>query len=466
MQKLQQHQKSEQRLSPQQIQLLQLLALPSFALVERINQELEANPALEENPSAEAENTETEFTDNEDIENLETREDEPISWEEASDEESYYKKGENSPFESAEKWSLLEYMQNQILSLDLDEQAHAIAELIIGNLDEKGYLQRDTVAIADDLAFYQGIATNLEAVEAVLEQVQSLDPAGIAARNLQECLTLQILRMAEDEMKGLALRLLKLPIDWLLQKQYKKIEQKLHIDSEILHQLLVYMGHLNPNPASAVVENQTENYIYPDAVVHLIQGKPKMELLHYRIPSLQVSDYFKELVLHNDPKNNTAIFAKERMRLAENFINALNQRKNTLLNIFSALLRHQEAYFLSGNASDIKPLTLKDLAQELNMDVSTMSRALQAKYFETPWGLVGSRTLFGEKTTKSDGEEVSTKALKEQLAQIIAGENPEKPYSDEELAQKLTETGFLVARRTVTKYREHMGIAVGRLRKK
>ena len=495
---LQQKQSLQQKLSPQQIQYIKLLQLPTLALEQRIKAELEANPLLEE---GEMEDDEQELDTNEGDERTAADAaaddgDEPRAEERNPDEEFDWDEFLNSPDDlygykarvdhSAEEddreipmphlRSLAETLREQVLMLDLDEHEDLVAEQIIGSIDEDGYLRRTIESILDDIMFNQGLMLTEDDVERVLRRIQRLDPVGIAARDLRECLLVQLEVMPEDVPgRAHALAMLRGAYKAFTMKHFDQIMRKLSIDEAQLKEAFDLIRSLNPKPGEGEFTAQT-NYVTPDYTVDVeddefvitLNGKNAPELRinrHYRNMWNQLAaDKRKPRPSHNGGAEETKQFLKQRMESARWFINSINQRRATMLKVMSALVELQEDFFRHGEGH-LRPMILKDIAEKIGMDISTVSRVVNGKYVQTEFGVYELKYFFSEGLTTESGEEVSNKEVKAIIDRIIGAEDKSKPLSDQTIADMLEKQGFNIARRTVTKYREQLNIPVARLRK-
>lgn len=479
-----------QKLAPQQIQLMKLIQLHTLEFEKELERELEENPALEkatEETEKEDDYSDLDQLNDEDSESIETDfdvdeylfDDEP-AYKTASS--NYSADDEQFDNESllTEGQTLYDYLIEQIRLINIDEEDLKIAEYIIGNLDTDGYLRREIKSIVDDLAFSQGVYTTKEKVEGILENyVQKLDPPGVAARNLQECLLLQIeKKVSSDKSVNLAADIIGNQFDALTNKHYKKIMQKYDIDEDDLRDALDEISKLSPR-VGGNFDTQTitiNQEIIPDFTIKIIEKGPKgaevIPMLNSKnAPTLRVSDDYKEILetySHDkDSKEHkqAALFIKQKLDAAKWYIDAINQRQNTLMQTISAIVKLQKEYFLTGDDKSLKPMILKDVADITGFDISTISRVVKSKYADTPNGILYLKDLFSDSLTNDDGEEVSTKEIKMYLQEAIDKENKRKPYTDDALVGILKEKGYNIARRTIAKYREQLNIPVARLRK-
>ncbi len=479
-----------QKLAPQQIQLMKLIQLHTLEFEQELERELEENPALEkvtENEKDESfEENDSDFED-EGNESIETDfdvdeylyDDEP-SYKTASS--NYSADDEEFDNESllTEGQTLYDYLIEQIRMINMDEEDLQIAEYVIGNLDNDGYLRREIKAIVDDLAFSQGIYTTQEKVKDVLENyVQKLDPPGVGARDLQECLLLQIeKKVSADKAVTLAANILRHQFDALTNKHYNKIMQKYDVDEEDLKDALEEISRLSPK-VGGNFDTQTitiNQEIIPDFVIQVKENKngksDVIPMLNSKnAPTLRVSDEYKDILsTYSHDKNSAehkqaALFIKQKLDAAKWYIDAINQRQNTLLQTITAIVKLQKEYFITGDDKSLKPMILKDVADITGFDISTISRVVKSKYADTPNGIVYLKDLFSDSLTNDDGEEVSTKEIKTHLQEAIDKENKRKPLTDDALVGVLKEKGYNIARRTIAKYREQLSIPVARLRK-
>ncbi|NIF04252.1 RNA polymerase factor sigma-54 [Chryseobacterium sp. Tr-659] len=474
-----------QKLAPQQIQLMKLIQLHTLEFEEELERELEENPALE---IAKEDSKEDEYSSLEDAyqdegtESIETDfdvneyiyDDEP-SYKTASS--NYSPDDEEFDNESllTEGQSLYDYLMEQIHLVNISDEDLKIAEYLIGNLDTDGYLRREIKSIVDDLAFSQGIYTTKEKIEDILENyVQKLDPSGVGARGLQECLLLQIeKKVSSDKAVSLAANILRHQFDALTNKHYNKIIQKYDIEEDDLKDALDEISKLSPK-VGGNFDTQTitiNQEIIPDFVIQVKDGQVIPMLNSKNAPTLRVSEEYKDiLTTYSHDKNSSehkqaALFIKQKLDAAKWYIDAINQRQNTLLQTITAIVKFQKDYFITGDEKSLKPMILKDVADITGFDISTISRVVKSKYADTPNGIVYLKDLFSDSLTNDDGEEVSTKEIKTHLQEVISKENKRKPLTDDALVVILKEQGYNIARRTIAKYREQLNIPVARLRK-
>lgn len=473
-------QKLEQRLSPQQIQLMKLLQVPTIELDQRIKQELEENPALEEGKE--------EILD--EYESIDEYDDGDVNSDErdfdlddylGDDEPSYKTSVNNQGKDSDEKAvplssgkSFQERLMSQINLHELSENQIIMADYLVGNLDDAGYLERDLEAIVDDLAFSQNLMVEEKELEEVLLKIQDLDPAGIGARDLQECLTIQIKRKQNGDIaKYTALKVLENHFEEFTKKHYKKIIQKLEISEEDLKDAINEIIRLNPKPGGSLKESPKNlQQIVPDFQIYEEDGQLKLTLNGRNAPDLKVSKSYENMLrtyaegaeLKKSDKE-AVNFVKQKLDSAKWFIDAIKQRQNTLFSSMSAIMNYQKEFFLTGDETKLKPMILKDIAEIVDLDISTISRVANSKYVQTPYGTFMLKYFFSESLSTDSGEEVSTREVKKILTDAIEAESKRKPLTDEKLALLLKEKGYNIARRTVAKYREQLNIPVARLRK-
>jgi RNA polymerase sigma-54 factor len=471
-------QKLEQRLSPQQIQLMKLLQVPTMELDQRIKQEIEENPALEE--GADFEEDEYDNADDED----EFDNDDPdfdISDYIDEDGSDYKTKANNHSKDDEERVIPLsgestfqEKLTEQLQLLDLDDTQYVIADTIIGNLDESGYLNREIESIVDDLAFSANLMVTEAEIEEVLLVIQELDPAGVGARDLQECLLIQINRKQDGDITRYTAKvILEQFFEEFTRKHYDKITKKLEIEDQDLKEAIDEILKLNPKPGGSMKET-AKNYqqIIPDFLITEFEGKLELTLNSRNAPELKVSREYEQMLRsyaegakRSKSDKDALMFVKQKLDGAKWFIDAIKQRQNTLLLTMNAIMNYQREYFLTGDEANLRPMILKDIAEVVNLDISTISRVANSKYVQTGYGIISLKYFFSEGLSTDSGEEVSTREVKKILSEAIEGEQKRRPLTDERLAEILNEKGYNIARRTVAKYREQLNIPVARLRK-
>jgi RNA polymerase sigma-54 factor len=514
-------QKLALKLSPQQIQLIKLLQIPTDALEERIKEELEANPALEDGVSEEAGDeelpgvtedgesmatqdsteemeaekeaaTEDEMEEireeKEELSELERDKEEDFNddnqeltdYMDSDEVDDYRSREERSPEEEDRRIlpvpvsrSFHEYLDEQLGMEELDEHSHALGEYIIGSIDDDGYLRRPLDAMVDDLAFSQNVSCTETDLDRVLKIIQGFDPPGTGARDLRECLLLQLKREEDSPLKKQCLKVVEEYFDEFVKKHYEKLQRQLDVDDETFKQVISHITHLNPKPGSAFTGSQDfEKIIIPDFFIANNDGELQLSLNNMNVPDLRISPHFKDMLrdyqkgAKKDKAQKEAImFIKQKIDGAKWFIDAIRQRQQTLLLTMDAIMEHQREFFLTGDETRLKPMILKDIAEKTGLDISTVSRVANSKYVQTEFGTFRLKFFFAESLPTDSGEEVSTREVKKILSDLIAMENKKKPLSDEKLTEELTKRGYQVARRTVAKYREQLEIPVARLRK-
>ncbi len=474
-------QKLEQRLSPQQIQLMKLLQVPTMELDQRIKQELEENPALEEGAD-ELEEEEFDSQDEEyDEDEKEFDDDFDISEYFDDDTPDYKTQVNNTSKDDEERAvplsvdsSFQEKLSEQLLLLDLDDTQYLIAETIIGNLDESGYLNREVEAIVDDLAFSANVMVTEEEIEEVLIQIQELDPAGIGARDLRECLLLQLRRTQEGNITlYTARKILEDHFEEFTKKHYDKIQKKLEIPDEDLKDAIDAIIRLNPKPGGSLKEtSKSVQQIIPDFLITDMEGRIELTINGRNTPDLKVSKEYEQLLRGyaegaktSKSDKDALTFVKSKLDGAKWFIDAIRQRQQTLFTTMHAIMDYQREFFLTGDETKMKPMILKDIAEVVGLDISTVSRVANSKFVQTAYGVYSLKYFFSESLSTDSGEEVSTREVKKILSDAIDAESKKKPLTDEHLAKILNDKGYNIARRTIAKYREQLNIPVARLRK-
>ncbi|HEU0228505.1 MAG TPA: RNA polymerase factor sigma-54 [Arachidicoccus soli] len=484
-------QKLLQKLSPQQIQLMKLLQVPTANLEERIKEELEENPALEEAKEEELpeisdsileESDEQEFEldgSEEQYESIDISEyvtegdDEIADYKLRNDAYEIPEERQTMPFKVES--SLHEMLSNQLGMLSLNEKQQIIAEQIIGSIDDDGYLRRELSSIVNDLAFRQNISTNEQEIELLIHQIQQFDPPGICARDLQECLLLQLQRPNDDvtESSEIAIQILKKYFDEFTKKHYDKILRGLSISEKQLKDAIQSIIRLNPKPGGNVGEvNKAFSYIVPDFFILNSGGDLELSLNSKNAPDLRISDGYRDMLKEYDKgskkdkrQKEAVLFIKQKIDSAKWFIDMIKQRQHTLLSTMNAIMQYQKEFFLTGDETALKPMILKDIAERIGLDISTVSRVANSKFVQTEFGTYRLKFFFSESLSTDSGEEVSTREVKKILMDVIETEEKQKPLSDERLTEILQEKGYNIARRTVAKYREQLNIPVARLRK-
>ena len=480
MQKLGLSQSLQQKLSPQQIQFIKLLQVPTAELETRIEEELEQNPALEEGEEQPVD--EQPETQEEEIRESNNDEDLDIKDYLHDDDYSGYKMQGDGDDEDDKEMpipmasTLHEQLMDQLDFLGLEEPQYSIGKQLVGSIEADGYIRRDLDSIVNDLAFSQGIETTREDVEEVLMRIQTFDPPGIAARNLQECLLLQLDRMdnGHDIDVAVAKKIISDCFDEFTKKHYSKIQKKLDTeDEDFVRDAMELIIKLNPKPGSGSGSSMVKNsYIIPDFILTANNGKLELTLNSRNAPELRISRSYSEMFKaydksdKKDKKLKEAVtFVKHKLDAAKWFIDAIKQRQQTLLRTMKAIVDFQYEFFLEGDETKLRPMILKDIASMINMDISTVSRVASSKAVQTDFGIFPLKYFFSEGITTDSGEEVSSREVKQIIKDIIESEDKSKPYSDDKLEKLLNEKGYNIARRTVAKYREQLNIPVARLRK-
>ncbi len=475
--------KLSQKLSPQQIQLMKLIQLPTQAFEQRLKQELEENPALESG-KAESNEFEDDYADsyddagdNESINTEDINIDDYLSDDEIPDYRTqisnYSADDEEKSVPYAAGISFNQYLINQLSTVSLSDEEWSIAEFLIGSVDESGYIRRPLSDITDDLAFTQNIYTEEKTVEEVLKIVQELDPPGVASRSLDECLVLQLKRKNPSPSIELAIEILEKSFEQFTKKHYKKLLQKFTIDEEELKDAIAEIEKLNPKPGGSYSGNsRIVEHVVPDFSIKIIDGELDLTLNGRNAPELHVSKEYSDMLRgfksakeKSKEQKDTVLFIKQKLDAAKWFIDAIKQRQQTLFITMNTIMHHQEEYFLTGDERKLRPMILKDIADKIAMDVSTVSRVANSKYVDTPYGTKLIKEFFSESMKNEQGEDVSTREIKKILETLIKAEEKKKPLTDDRLAKLLKDKGYPIARRTVAKYREQLGIPVARLRK-
>lgn len=470
-------QRLQQKLSPQQIQVIKLIEVPTLELEERIRQELEENPALEEG----AEEVVSEDIDldenpdggnNDDLDLDEYMNDDDIpDYKLQANNTSKDDRKEDIPFSIG--MTFHEYLIDQLHLYDLDENEQMLAEYIIGNIDDEGYLRRDIEAMVDDIVFQLGMEVSDKKMLDLLMVVQAFEPAGVGARDLQECLILQINRKEQTESVEIALKIIRDLFDEFSKKHFEKIIKKLNISEEQFIKASSEITKLNPKPGNAwgnLLEKNMQ-HVVPDFILEVENGEPYVVLNNRNVPELRVSHTYQEMFQdysknkQNREMKDAVMFVKQKLDSAKWFIDAIKQRHNTLLTTMTAIVNFQKEFFLEGDETLLKPMILKDISEITGLDISTISRVSNSKYIQTDFGVYAVKYFFSESMQTDSGEEVSSREIKSILQTCIENENKRKPITDEQLAEILQEKGYVIARRTVAKYREQLDIPVARLRK-
>ena len=473
--------KLSQKLSPQQIQLMKLIQLSTLEFEQRLSTEIEENPALDTiNENQEKENDDFELEDN--FENEDVNNDEIDISDYLSDDDipeynlrsNNYSEENETAIPYASGTSFNQYLKSQLHSFSFNEKGLKIAEFIVGSLDQFGYLRRDLIDISDDLAFSLGIDANENQIQKILDKIYLLDPPGVGAKNLQECLLIQLKRKKYTKQISNAIKIIEDLFDEFSKRHFDKVKSKLNISSDELKESISEIEKLNPKPGGGYNENiKINSSIVPDFTIEIIDGEIKLKLNSRNAPDLYVSEEYKNMLSgYSESKEKTksqkdaVLFIKQKLDSAKWFIEAIKQRNQTLIMTMSAIINFQKEYFLSGDEKKLKPMILKDIAEEITMDISTISRVANSKYVDTPYGIKLIKSFFSEGIKNSKGEDISTIEVKKTLESIIDNEDKKKPFTDDQLTKLLNKEGYPIARRTVAKYREMIGASVARLRRK
>jgi RNA polymerase sigma-54 factor len=475
--------KLSQKLSPQQIQLMKLIQLSTLDLEQRIISEIGENPALEKGKEVDENELQTQedpFDDYQNEQKIDTEDididsylsdDEIPNYRIQSNNQSSDEETREIPFSGGT--SFHEYLENQLQNLILNDVEKPVAEFLIGSIDNSGYLRRSEEDIIDDLAFTQNILIEAKSLKKIIKKIQSLDPPGVGARSLQECLSLQLARKEHDRPEiALTRKIIDNAFDEFSRKHYKKLQDRFHISEEELRNVFEEIAKLNPKPGGALSETSQNNHVVPDFILTIENGTLKVVLNRRNAPELRISNNYKEMLsgYAEAPKKNKSqqeavLFIKQKLDAAKWFIDAIEQRYHTLFLTINAIVDYQRDYFLTGDEQKLKPMILKDIADKIEMDISTISRVANSKYIDTPYGVKLLKSLFSEGMKNDEGEDVSTIEIKKILEELIANEDKKNPLADQALSESLKEKGYNVARRTVAKYREQLDLPVARLRK-
>ena len=480
--------KLSQKLSPQQIQLMKLIQLPTQAFEQRLQEELVENPALEESSKEdnydaddyEVNTNDDDYDDydNEQIDAQDINIDEYLSNDETPDYKyqtnNYSDDDDDKSLPFAAPVSFHQDLINQLNTFILSDDERDIAEFLVGSIDDKGYIRRTIQDIVDDMAFTQGIYTDEATVERILHLVQDLEPAGVGARDLQECLLLQLKHKTPSDSIALAIQVIEQQFEAFSKKHYDKLLQKFDVNQQQLRKAIDEIEKLNPKPGGSFDGNQKMvEHVVPDFTIRIMDGELELLLNGRNAPELHVSKDYQEMLQSykdtsekSNAQKDAVQFIKQKLDSAKWFIDAIKQRQETLYVTMNAIMYYQQEYFLEGEESKLRPMILKDIADMVGLDISTVSRVANSKYVDTPYGTKLIKEFFSESMTNDQGEEVSTIEIKNILQQVISEEDKKKPLPDDQLAEILKEKGYPIARRTIAKYREQLDIPVARLRKK
>lgn len=484
MQKLNLTQSLSQKLSPQQIQFIKLLQVPTAELDARIEEELEINPALEEGREEESDKAQEEDDFEDSYEDDLGRDDHEINLDDYLDDEysgykmqgdgNYNADEEDREIPISSQSSLHEQLISQLNFLKLDDRQKIIGQQLIGSIENDGYIRRDIEAIINDLAFSQNIETDIDEMEEILRKIQTFDPAGIAARNLQECLIIQLERKEhpDDPMVLHALAIVQDCFEEFTKKHYPKIQKRLDLSEEEIKDAVNLITRLNPKPGGISDGLVRTQYIIPDFILTNNSGKLEVSLNSKNAPELRISRSYADMFDAYDKSDKkdkklkeTVTFVKQKLDAAKWFIDAIKQRQNTLLRTMEAILNYQKEFFIDGDETNLRPMILKDIAEKIDMDISTVSRVANSKSIQTEFGVYPLKYFFSEGIATDSGEDVSNREVKSVLQGMVDAEDKKKPLSDDKLVKMLNKKGYNIARRTVAKYREQLQIPVARLRK-
>mgnify|MGYP001449373156 CR=1 FL=1 len=474
--------KLSQKLSPQQIQLMKLIQLSTLDLEQRIQSEIGENPALEKGKEVDENELETvdPYDDFQNDQNIDTddinidaylSDDEIPNYRIHSSNHSAEEENREIPFSGG--ISFHEFLESQLQNLILSSEEKPIAEFLIGSIDNSGYLRRSEENIIDDLAFTQNIMVDRKDLKSILRKIQSMDPPGVGARTLQECLSIQLERKERNRPEvELTRKIIDTAFDEFSRKHYQKLQDRFNLTEDELRGVFDEIAKLNPKPGGSISESNQNNHIVPDFILIIENGTLKVNLNRRNAPELRISKNYREMLsgYAEAPKKNktqqeAVLFIKQKLDAAKWFIDAIEQRHQTLYLTINAIVDYQSAYFLTGDEQKLKPMILKDIADKVDLDISTISRVANSKYIDTPYGVKLLKSLFSEGMKNEEGEDVSTIEIKKILENLISKENKKKPLADQALSALLKDKGYKVARRTVAKYREQMDIPVARLRK-
>lgn len=479
--------KLSQKLSPQQIQLMKLIQLPTQAFEQRLKEEMVENPALE--TGKEEEDYEKDEFENEEYDDYDEFENDRIDAEDinideylSNDETPDYKLQANNYSDDDEDRSMpfaapVSFHQdliNQLNTFILNDEEREIAEFLVGSIDDMGYIRRSIPDIVDDMAFTQGIYTDEKNVEKILHVIHELEPSGVGARDLQECLLLQLKHKTPTEAVELAIDILENQFEAFTKKHYDKLLQKYGVSQDQLKKAIDEIEKLNPKPGGAFTgNNKMVEHVVPDFTIRIVEGELELSLNGRNAPELHISKDYQEMMQtykasrdKSNQQKEAVQFIKQKLDSAKWFIDAIRQRQETLFVTMNAIMHYQQEYFLDGDETKLKPMILKDIADMVGLDISTVSRVANSKYVETPYGTKLIKEFFSEAMKNDQGEDVSTLEIKKILQNVIEEEDKQKPLPDDQLADILKEKGYPIARRTIAKYREQLDIPVARMRKK
>lgn len=471
-------QKLQQKLSPQQIQLMKLVQLPTQSLEARIKQEIEENPALQEGKEKAEDTFENDASDEREVRDSM----EEINWDDylGDDDTPDYRTKANNYSADDELYeapvivseSFHDSLISQLRLRDLNTEELDLATYLVGTIDDDGLLRRELIDIVDDLAFSQGVFTEEKELERLLGVIQDLDPPGVGGRDLRECLMLQLERKRPSFKVNLALSILDDHFDSFVKRHYQKLMDRLGVNEDELRYAIAEISRLNPKPGGSSNLSRPTESVIPDYNLEIVDDELELTLNGRNAPELSLSRQYREMLEHykatkekNKAEKEAALFVKQKLDSAKWFIDAIVQRQQTLMLTMQSILNYQRDYFLTGDERKLRPMILKDIAEEIGMDISTVSRVASNKYIQTPYGTFLIKRFFSESMTNADGEEVSTREIKKILEDTLSEEDKRKPMTDDALAKILKEKGYPIARRTVAKYREQLDIPVARMRK-
>jgi RNA polymerase sigma-54 factor len=481
--------KLSQKLSPQQIQLMKLIQLPTQAFEQRLKEEMNENPALEAGKEEDEEYEKDEFDNDEEFDDYDDSENETIETEDinideylSNDETPDYKLSANNYSDDDEvretplaaPVTFHQDLLNQLNTFILTEDEREIAEFLVGSIDDMGYIRRSVPDIVDDMAFTQGIYTDEKTVDRIMRIIHELEPSGVGARDLQECLLLQLKHKTPTESVALATDIIENQFDAFTKKHYDKLQQKYNASQEKLKKGIEEIEKLNPKPGNSFSgSTRLVEHVVPDFTIRIVEGELELTLNGRNAPMLHVSRDYKEMMqTYKDSKDKSnsqrdaVLFIKQKLDSAKWFIDAIKQRQETLFVTMNAIMHYQKDFFLDGDETKLRPMILKDISDLVGLDISTISRVANSKYVETPYGTKLIKEFFSEAMKNDQGEEVSTLEIKKILQNIIEDEDKRKPLPDDQLTELLKEKGYPIARRTIAKYREQLDIPVARMRKK
>lgn len=464
--------RQQQKLSPLQIQTIKLIELPVQELEQRIRKELEENPVLDDNPPEKSEDDDNDIEDApREVSLSDINADDPIP--------SYnlhvnnYGKDERPEYNTfSVKQSFSQSLREQLGFRSLSEHKRSIAYFIIGSLDDDGYLRRDTENLVDDLAFRANIETDDKEVEEIISMIQEFDPPGVCARDLRECLLIQLRGMKQSEDVADATRIVDEYFQDFSNRHFQKIMSRLGLDEDRMRAAMARIVRLNPSPGGQIDDsyNDQAQQVVPDFLLTLEDGNLELTMPRFSVPELRVNKKYADILLEaasssERQKKEAATFVKQKLDSAKWFVEALKQRHNTLFTTMQAIVDYQHDYFMDGDETNLRPMVLKDIAERTGFDISTISRVVNSKYIETHFGIFPLKYFFSEGLENKDGEEVSTRELKKVLQECVDAEDKHKPLTDDQLVAEMEKRGYNVARRTIAKYRDQLGIAKARLRK-